>query len=191
MERAPRRQRARRRGAVVRDLSKRRTADPWRRRDRAEVLRGAAAAPRTRRPRRCPHRTIALAGPCCASASRAAFATRTRDEWVHVFEGSDACVAPVLTFSEAAVHPHNAARAGHVECRRHCAAGTRAAVVANAGRRPRAAARARRRNGRAALRDWGFSDVKIERFARRALGLAAVTKARGRRICVSSKNLIE
>jgi len=40
----------------------------------------------------------------------ALFATRTRDEWARVFDGSDACVAPVLTFSEAAKHPHMAAR---------------------------------------------------------------------------------
>lgn len=38
------------------------------------------------------------------------FATRTRDAWAAHFEGSDACVAPVLTFSEAAVHPHMADR---------------------------------------------------------------------------------
>ncbi|HET9256338.1 MAG TPA: CaiB/BaiF CoA-transferase family protein [Pseudonocardiaceae bacterium] len=40
----------------------------------------------------------------------AAFATRTRDEWVTVFEGADACVSPVLSFSEVATHPHISAR---------------------------------------------------------------------------------
>jgi alpha-methylacyl-CoA racemase len=38
------------------------------------------------------------------------FRLRTRDEWTAVFAGSDACVGPVLTFTEAAAHPHNAAR---------------------------------------------------------------------------------
>ncbi|MFG2602943.1 CaiB/BaiF CoA transferase family protein [Streptomyces sp. NPDC048514] len=38
------------------------------------------------------------------------FASRTRDEWTAVFEGSDACVAPVLSLSEAPHHPHLAAR---------------------------------------------------------------------------------
>ncbi|GAB2712869.1 CaiB/BaiF CoA transferase family protein [Streptomyces bullii] len=38
------------------------------------------------------------------------FRTRTRDEWTAVFEGSDACVAPVLTLGEAPRHPHLAAR---------------------------------------------------------------------------------
>jgi alpha-methylacyl-CoA racemase len=39
-----------------------------------------------------------------------AFRARTRDEWTSAFEGSDACVAPVLTVAEAAEHPHIAAR---------------------------------------------------------------------------------
>ena len=43
------------------------------------------------------------------------FATRTRDEWCAVFDGSDACVAPVLDFAEAPRHPHNAARKNFVE----------------------------------------------------------------------------
>ncbi len=41
--------------------------------------------------------------------------TRTRDEWVAVLEGSDACFAPVLDPDEAATHPHNVARATFVE----------------------------------------------------------------------------
>ncbi|MBB3992465.1 alpha-methylacyl-CoA racemase [Sulfitobacter undariae] len=39
-----------------------------------------------------------------------AFAQKSRDEWAAIFDGSDACVAPVLTFSEAQFHPHMAAR---------------------------------------------------------------------------------
>lgn len=38
------------------------------------------------------------------------FAQKTRDEWAAIFDGSDACVAPVLTWSEAAQHPHMTAR---------------------------------------------------------------------------------
>ncbi|MGH9080786.1 MAG: CaiB/BaiF CoA transferase family protein [Acidimicrobiales bacterium] len=38
------------------------------------------------------------------------FATRTRDEWEAIFEGSDACAFPVLTPSEAPDHPHHQAR---------------------------------------------------------------------------------
>lgn len=39
------------------------------------------------------------------------FAERTRDEWAALFEGTDACVAPVLGLTEAATHPQLAARA--------------------------------------------------------------------------------
>ncbi|MEU1311809.1 CaiB/BaiF CoA-transferase family protein [Streptomyces cinnamoneus] len=39
------------------------------------------------------------------------FRRRTRAEWTAVFEGTDACVAPVLSLREAPVHPHLAARA--------------------------------------------------------------------------------
>ncbi|MCL4744506.1 MAG: CoA transferase [Burkholderiaceae bacterium] len=38
------------------------------------------------------------------------FATRSRDEWCALLEGSDACFAPVLDPEEAARHPHNVAR---------------------------------------------------------------------------------
>jgi alpha-methylacyl-CoA racemase len=38
------------------------------------------------------------------------FATKTRAEWCALFEGSDACVAPVLSLAEAPNDPHNAAR---------------------------------------------------------------------------------
>lgn len=41
--------------------------------------------------------------------------TRTRDEWMAVFDGTDACVAPVLSMDEAPGHPHNLARGTFVE----------------------------------------------------------------------------
>ncbi len=40
----------------------------------------------------------------------AVFRTRTWAEWCEVFDGSDACVAPVLSPGEAPDHPHNRAR---------------------------------------------------------------------------------
>ena len=38
------------------------------------------------------------------------FKTKTRDEWTAVFEGKDACVAPVLELNEVGEHPHNVER---------------------------------------------------------------------------------
>ncbi len=43
------------------------------------------------------------------------FATRTRDEWCALLEGSDSCFAPVLDPDEAAAHPHMAARGIYCE----------------------------------------------------------------------------
>lgn len=45
----------------------------------------------------------------------ARFRTRSRDEWVALLEASDACVAGVLSFSEAPNHPHMKAREVFVE----------------------------------------------------------------------------
>lgn len=38
------------------------------------------------------------------------FKTKTRDEWAGIFEGKDACVAPVLDLNEVDQHPHNRER---------------------------------------------------------------------------------
>jgi alpha-methylacyl-CoA racemase len=45
----------------------------------------------------------------------ARFKTRTRAQWCHLLEGSDACFAPVLSLAEAPAHPHNLARETFVE----------------------------------------------------------------------------
>ena len=41
--------------------------------------------------------------------------TRTRDAWAAVFEGTESCVAPVLTLEEAPHHPHLRERGTYVE----------------------------------------------------------------------------
>lgn len=43
------------------------------------------------------------------------FGSRSREEWAAHFAGSDACVAPVLTYEEAPDHPHLAARGTFME----------------------------------------------------------------------------
>jgi alpha-methylacyl-CoA racemase len=43
------------------------------------------------------------------------FRSRTQAEWTEVFDGTDACVAPVLPISEAKDHPHLRAREVYVE----------------------------------------------------------------------------
>lgn len=46
---------------------------------------------------------------------QAIFIQKTRDEWVEIYKGSNACVTPVLTFEEAQQHPHIVERKTFVE----------------------------------------------------------------------------
>lgn len=48
--------------------------------------------------------------PELRAAMAAVFATRTMAQWTEVFDGTDACVTPVLTWSEALEHPHLSSR---------------------------------------------------------------------------------
>jgi len=99
------------------------------------------------------------------------FRSKTRDEWCTAFEGSDACFAPVLTFSEARSHPHNAARRGYVEV----AGIPQPAPAPRFSRTPGGVARKppeRGEGGRAALGDWGFGASDIETLKRLGAGFA-------------------
>jgi alpha-methylacyl-CoA racemase len=48
--------------------------------------------------------------PALSARFAAIFKTRTRDEWAALFEGTDACVTPVLDLAEAPHHAQNKAR---------------------------------------------------------------------------------
>jgi alpha-methylacyl-CoA racemase len=48
--------------------------------------------------------------PALAEEIAAAVVRQPRDHWAAVFDGTDACVAPVLSMAEAPDHPHNRAR---------------------------------------------------------------------------------
>jgi alpha-methylacyl-CoA racemase len=89
----------------------------------------------------------------------ARIATRTRDEWTAVFDGGDACVAPVLSLREAPEHPHNAERGVFAE-----AYGIRQPAPAPrfAGTAPTPPALPPPYPGehtRAALTEWGVPDI--------------------------------
>lgn len=43
------------------------------------------------------------------------FLSKTQAEWCEIFDGSDACFAPVLDINEAVHHPHNQYRKTHVD----------------------------------------------------------------------------
>ncbi|MCK2217800.1 CoA transferase [Actinomadura sp. ATCC 31491] len=53
--------------------------------------------------------------PALRERLAAEFRKRTRAEWEELFDGSDACVSPVLSVTEAAAHPHNVARGTFTE----------------------------------------------------------------------------
>jgi alpha-methylacyl-CoA racemase len=99
------------------------------------------------------------------------FASRTRDEWSAVFANSDACAAPVLTFAEAAAHPHAKARGAHVTMGNivQPAPAPRFSRTPGAVRGPPPE---RGQGGRAALVDWGFDDAAIERLRAQGLGFS-------------------
>ena len=70
--------------------------------------------------------------------SRRPSAPRTRDEWAAHFDGTDACVAPVLSLREAPHHPHLAGRGTFVaDAARPPRATHRPAPVGHPGARPR------------------------------------------------------
>lgn len=107
--------------------------------------------------------------PVLRERFEAVFLTRTRDEWCEVFEGSDACVAPVLGFSEAPAHPQHRARGSFVEV----------AGVVQPAPAPRFSATPshitgpapqRGERGLDALRDWGFDDTAVARLRENGLG---------------------
>jgi alpha-methylacyl-CoA racemase len=91
----------------------------------------------------------------------ALFATRTRDDWCALLEGSDACVAPVLDMAEAPLHPHNQARSAFIEID----GVTQPAPAPRFSRTAPAAGQAAAAPGQhsaAVLADWGWSPEAIE-----------------------------
>ncbi len=99
------------------------------------------------------------------------FREKTRDQWCVVFEGSDACFAPVLTFTEARAHPHNVARGTYTRSGKV----DQPSPAPRYSRTPGAIRRAppeRGEGGKQALLDWGFSEAEISSLKERGLGFA-------------------
>lgn len=60
-------------------------------------------------------RQDATTWPALERRMTSVFAAKTREEWAGIFDGSDACATAVLSPSEAAAHPHLAARATYFQ----------------------------------------------------------------------------
>jgi alpha-methylacyl-CoA racemase len=97
-----------------------------------------------------------------------AFKAKTRDQWERVFEGSDACVAPVLGWADAREHPHARARGAFIDVSNVKQPAPAPRFSRTAAPTPQAPPE-RGQGGRAALADWGFDAAQVERLE--SLGL--------------------
>jgi len=98
------------------------------------------------------------------------FKTKTREEWCRVFEGSDACFAPVLSWSEARRHPQAVARESFI----NVANVEQPAPAPRFSRTPGTVGGAppeRGAGGAQALAEWGFDAAAVKRLRSRGLGL--------------------
>ena len=91
---------------------------------------------------------------------------RTRDEWCAIFDGTDACVTPVLDMDEAPLHPHNRSRNTFAEV----AGVVQPAAAPRFSRTPPARPTPpQTESNPQALLDWGFNDGELA--ALRGLGV--------------------
>jgi alpha-methylacyl-CoA racemase len=103
------------------------------------------------------------AWPSLKERLAAVFASKTRDEWCELMDGTDVCFAPVLSMAEAPTHPHNVERGVF---------STVAGVVQPApaprfSRTPSAISRPPSAIGEdtdEVLADWGFDDAEVAKL---------------------------
>jgi alpha-methylacyl-CoA racemase len=102
--------------------------------------------------------------PALKDKFAALFATRTRDAWCALLEGTDVCFAPVLDMDEAPRHPHNAARVAFVDVD----GVTQPAPAPRFSRTPGRAGNvaAPGQDGPAILADWGWTGDAIATLRR-------------------------
>jgi alpha-methylacyl-CoA racemase len=92
---------------------------------------------------------------------------KSRDEWAALFEPTDACVAPVLSLTEAPRHPHNVARQAHLAVEGF----TRPAPAPRFSRTPLRRAEQPGRHPQAVLAQFGIPENEAEQLV--ASGIAA------------------
>jgi len=91
----------------------------------------------------------------------ALIAARPRAEWLALFEGTDACVAPVLGLGDATAHPHMAARGAFLELDGVVQPAPAPRFSATPAGPPTSAPEPGR-DTRAALADWGIAADRID-----------------------------
>jgi len=93
------------------------------------------------------------------------FRTRTRDEWAETFAPTDACVAPVLSLTEAPAHPHLVERGTFVEVE----GVTVPRVAPRFSRTPGLEPAARSEDASAVLTTWGVDGADVQRLVESGL----------------------
>jgi len=110
-----------------------------------------------------PHQMDMAKWPQLTDRFAAVFKTKSRDEWTQIFEGKDACVAPVLELNEVEHHPHNKER----EIILTIDDVPQPAPAPRLSRTPGRATPAKGRRGantKEVLIDLGYADNEIKRF---------------------------
>jgi alpha-methylacyl-CoA racemase len=93
----------------------------------------------------------------------AVIATKTRDEWSALMDGTDVCFGPVLGLDEAPSHPHNVARSTFVEIDGVTQPAPAPRFSATPGKIQFAPAAIGAHND-TALADWGFAPADIDKL---------------------------
>jgi alpha-methylacyl-CoA racemase len=96
------------------------------------------------------------------------FRTRTRDDWTAIFEGKDACVAPVLELHEVSFHAHNRVRGLFT----NLAGVSQPAPTPRLSRTPGAATKAGAPRGaetREILEALGYSPGEVDEYYRKSI----------------------
>src|SRR5436190_14061774 len=98
------------------------------------------------------------------------FKGKSRDEWCRIFEGADACFAPVLSWSEARTHPHATARSAYMNVA-NVEQPAPAPRFSRSGTGVPQPPPERGQGARQALADWGFDTTQVKRLESLGLGI--------------------
>lgn len=104
--------------------------------------------------------------PALKARFAALFATRARDAWCALLEGTDVCFAPVLDMDEAPRHPHNAARGTFVDVDGVTQPAPAPRFSRTPGQAGSVAGQGQGQDGAALLADWGWTDDAIATLGR-------------------------
>ncbi|XP_076613416.1 alpha-methylacyl-CoA racemase [Chaetodon auriga] len=107
------------------------------------------------------------------------FASKTQADWSVIFDGTDACVTPVLSFEEVSSHPHNRERASFIKDSKGDESPRPAPLLSRTPAEPRLAADPIiGEHTVEVLEEYGFSSAEIEQM--RAAGVVECNAAKAK-----------